>query len=90
MSVNSSSISTAIGMNCITMFFSTDIYAPQEEPLISGVEDKITEKHLDVKLDVTSLGHGILTIVVDAASAVGYAVAELIDYIIRRIEDSRC
>lgn len=91
MSVNSSAISTSvIGMNFIAMTFNTEVYAPKKDLLISKVQDKITEKHLDVKLDATLLSRGILTIVVNAASAVGYAVAELIDYIKRSIKASKC
>lgn len=89
MSANSSVVTTTIGMNCITMTFSTDVYAPKRDLLVSGMEDKIAERDLDVEFDVSSLAYGILTIVVGAASAVGYAVVELIDYIIKRIKASR-
>lgn len=88
--MDSSSISMAInGPNCVLLTFDTIEFAPGQE-LIREIRDEIREKRLDVVLDASKLGHGILAFVVGATSAVGYAVVGLIDHVIERIKAWGC
>ncbi len=86
-SMNSSSISTAISGNKCMIIFDADVFTPKQS-LLKEIRDEITERCLKIDLDVTSFDCGILTLGIKAVSAVGYAVVELLNHIIERIKAS--
>lgn len=83
--MGSSDIAMAICGDKCMILFNTDVFTPKKS-LLKEIRDEIAERCLKIDLDATSFDCGILAFGVKAASAVGYAVIELLDHIMGRIK----
>ena len=68
--------------------FNTNSFSTSDS-MISKVQKKISGENLDVTLDSSSFGDGILTLVIGTAIRAAYAVRDLLFYILGLLDAAR-
>ena len=68
--------------------FDTKKISPDSK-LVSETENTISERNLDIKLDVSAFGEGLIVLIIGVIVGTAYVVRDIILDILSRLERSR-
>lgn len=85
--VTGNGIMVSASAETCTIEFDTSLFNP-EKSLIRDTEEKIVDTGLDLWLDCTGFGNGVLTLIIGKIESVGNAIVNIIRFIIGQIKAS--